>query len=141
MSGIVHPSLSFTKFNIFICFSDFNFFVSISKFISSKFFFRYTTFIFLSWILLFMSFALVPGVCINLIQSDTLQKYLFAIQFASSICLFVSPFSTFAMSFISYCDFSFILTTCASSSVFIFPNGTNTLLPISISSSISFGML
>ena len=141
ISGIVQPSLSFTKFKILICFSDFNFCVSISKFISSKSFFKYTTFIFLSCILLFTSFAFVPGVCISLIQSDTLQKYLFDIQFASSICLSVNPFSTFAISFISYCDFSFILTTCASSSVLNLPNGTSTLLPINIIFSNSFGML
>ena len=125
ISGIVHPSLSFTKFKILICLSDFNFCVFISKSISSMSFFKYITFIFLSCILLFTSFAFVPGVCISL----------------NSICLSVSPFSTFAMSFISYSDFSFIFTTCASSNVLSLPNGTNTLLPTSIMFSIFFGML
>ena len=84
---------------------------------------------------------LVPGVNICLMQSDTLQKYRFAIHLASSICFSVKLCFIFTISFTSYVVFSFIPTTYPSSSVLDFPNGTSTVLPIIISSSNSIGTL
>ena len=141
ISATVAPSLSFIKFNTLFCFSDFIFSVSISNSISSLSFFRYTQLIVLSWILFSLFLFLVPGVNINLIQSDTLQKYLFAIHFASAICLSVKFSSNLDISFTSNCDVSFNPTTNASVSFPPLPKGTNTLLPTNISSSNSFGML
>ena len=82
----------------------------------------------------------VPGVNICLIQSDTLQKYLFAIHCASSICFSVRLCFIFTISFTSYVVFSFIPTTYPSSKILDFPNGTKTVLPISVSSSSSLGI-
>ena len=76
-------SLHLGYLSALICFSDLIFLLSISNNISSFFFFKYTTLMIFSCA--FFSFPLVPGVSISFIQSDILQKYLFAIHFANSI--------------------------------------------------------
>ena len=141
ISGIVAPLLLFRNISIFFCFSDFIFSMSISNCISSVSFFKYTMFTILSCMLFSNFLFFVPGASICLIQSDILQKYLFAIHFASSICFSVRLCFIFLISFTSYSVFSFIPITYPSTRFSDFPNGTSTVLPIIIISSSSFGIL
>ena len=104
ISGIVNPSLFFINSTNFFCFSPFNSLMLIS----SYGIFKYTKFTFLSCTLSSLFLALVPGVSINLIHSDTLQKYLLAIHLAKFIFSGGKFSSSPAIGFTLYSVFSFI---------------------------------
>ena len=99
--------------------------------ISSISFFKYTKFAVLSFILLLKFIVFSPGGNINFIQSDMFEKYLFAINFASSIFSSVSTLSSiFTISLFANFDSCFMPIIYPSLVEFLGPNGTKTLLPI-----------
>ena len=137
ISGIVSPWFFIINSIAFFCFSPLKEFISISFSLTPI----YTKFIFLSCSLFSISLLFVPGVNINFIHSDTLQKYFLAIHLASLIFSSDRFSSKPAISFTSNSVFCFIFITYPCSNVLKFAKGTKTLLPIVIISSNFSGIL